>query len=285
MWKLLSQPKTQRVTKKLAEEFCNMEACPQDRNLSEIRLRVYSKAINENRFRPVCWAKTRCMQTGGLHWVRVNGKHTSLLMSMLDPMPEFYATVEEYVCDTLEDVAKLYATYDSKLQSRSVSDINRSFVACIPELAEIPMKTCNMVISALAFHKDGDFFTIKRQPAERAEAIFEEIDFCLWVHKTFGDKKGKGGPLCRIPVCAAAYATYKREEKKATKFWTAVREETGETPDLPDRKLAKFLSTNYARNPGATCKTSRHNRAEPNEFYAKCLHAWNLWREGRKADL
>ncbi len=67
----------------------------------------------------------------------------------MHPLPsELYAVVEVFECDTLDDVARLYSTYDSKLQSRNVGDINRSFASCVPQLAEVDATTINNCVSA-----------------------------------------------------------------------------------------------------------------------------------------
>ncbi len=135
-WKLISKPQTVRVTKKIAKEFAEMDPAPHDRPLSERRLQVYQRIFTDGGFRPCTWAKAICEETNGIY--RVNGKHTSTFLSGLETLPEYYVTIEDYQCDTLEDVARLYATFDSKMQSRTASDINMSFAATIPELRELP---------------------------------------------------------------------------------------------------------------------------------------------------
>lgn len=56
-FKLVGKPVTLQVTRELAEEFVNMDPAPHDRPLSERRLQVYERLLNEGRFRPVTWAK------------------------------------------------------------------------------------------------------------------------------------------------------------------------------------------------------------------------------------
>src|SRR4051812_22803639 len=109
-WKLTGRPKTQKVTKALAKAFVDMEAAPHDRPLSERRLQVYEKLLYMGEFRPVTWASAYCVETGETY--RVNGKHTSIMLSGLEVLPDFFVTIEEYECDTLQDVAKLYSTFD-----------------------------------------------------------------------------------------------------------------------------------------------------------------------------
>src|SRR5262249_19606940 len=130
-WKLVGRPKTIRMTRSFAQEFAQMDPCPHDRPLSERRLSAYRALFLEGTFRPCTWARAYCEETRG--WYRVNGKHTSTILSMMENIPEFYVTVEEYQCDSLNDVARLYATFDSKLQSRNARDIYISFAGTVPE--------------------------------------------------------------------------------------------------------------------------------------------------------
>jgi hypothetical protein len=279
MWKLISTPKTYRVTKKLATEFATMDPCPRDRPLSERRCEVYRKVAAAHGFRPVLWAKANVIETGGEY--RVNGKHTSTVFAGLDPMPELYATIEHYSCDTLEDLARLYSTYDSKIQSRSVADINRSFVSCIEELNDLSMKTVNKVISGISYNKFGEKSS-SMQPMDRAEEIFDNIKFALWVDRIFG-ANSELSYLLRVPVVAAMHATFNKSMIDATVFWQAVRDETGEKPGLPDRKIARFLLTHRSRR--ASREAPKKEHVADRAFYVKCLHAWNAWRRKETSNL
>lgn len=279
-WNLSGNPKTLLITNNLATKFANMEPAPQDRPLSEMRLRVYEKIANEGAFRPVQWASCYCKQTGGTY--RVNGKHTSTLFSQMDPLPtNLYAVVEHYDCDTLNDVSRLYSTYDSKIQSRSTADINRSFAGCVPQLAEIDLATINACVSGYWFSKDLDAYARNNTPAERAEMLLEHHDFVRFVVGIVGRKCGS--PLKRMPVVAAIYSTFVRAPRVADSFWSEVRDDTGAAPSDPTRKLSKFLLLNSGaskRSDGA-----RRHRVKDKEFFVKSLHAWNAYREGVMTNL
>lgn len=261
-----------------------MDKVQHERPLSERRLMVYERLFREGSFRPVTWAKAFCRETKG--WYRVNGQHTSnLLFSWKDKLPEFFVTVEEYECDTLEDVAKLYATFDSKMQSRSSNDIYNSFASTIPELAAIPSRTINKSVSGMAYYTWGTDQHSK-QPAERAELLLDYPEFVLWLNSLTSnierEERGTSAILYRAPVIAAMFGTWQKTKGDATKFWTAVRDETDPSPGMPTRKLAKFLArTGVNMGSGA-----RHLRkADNREFFVKCLHAWNAWRGDETTNL
>jgi hypothetical protein len=59
MYQLKGKPVTQRVTKKLAAEFAEMDPTPRDRPLSERRLSVYRSLWSKGLFRPCTWARRR----------------------------------------------------------------------------------------------------------------------------------------------------------------------------------------------------------------------------------
>lgn len=285
-WKLINKPKTVRVTRVFAKEFADMDPAPHDRPLSERRLSVYRSLFQQGLFRPCTWAKAYCNETNG--WYRVNGKHTSTLLSILETVPEFYVTLEEYSCDTLNDIARLYATFDSKLQSRTSRDINVSFAATVPELACISGRVVNLAVAGMAYHLMGSHAS-RKQPAERAELLLEHTEFVLWLDGLLGlqtkgtleDGRKSAQHLHRSAVVAAAMATWMKAPEKATVFWTAVRDETGEKNILPDRKLAHWLLVTGTNNRGVTTE----KRADEREFYSRCIHAWNAWRKNERTEM
>lgn len=284
-WKLLDRPKTLKATRKLADLFVEMDAAPHDRPLSERRLQVYEKMLAAGQFRPVTWASALCRETGGVY--RVNGKHTSILLSGLEVMPDFYITIEEYECDTLEDVAKLYATFDSTMQSRSARDIYHSFAATSTELVKLPSKVITTAVSGITYAQDGPE-SYKKTPAERAEVLLDYPDFVVWLSVLI-----QGGPtasevnraskqrcahLLRQPSVAAMFATWNKAKAASTEFWEAVRDETGIDPNLPDRKLGRYLML-VTMDHRAMDRPSDKISGSVREVYVRCLHCWNAWRK------
>jgi hypothetical protein len=288
-WQLKGSPKTVRVTNKLAKEWVEMGAAHVDRPLSERRMQVYEKIMAAGGFRPVAWAKAYCKETG--QWYRVNGKHTSTLYSTADlkNLPDQYVVVEEYEADTVEDVARLYATFDSRSQTRTVGDINRSFAAAIPELAPMTDRLINLAVGALAFNiwptTEGGFAgKAYKQPVERAELLFDHVPEVVWLNQILPNTASRNH-LWRMPVAAAMIGTWGKSKAAATEFWTAVRDETGGNPDLPDRKLARWLLTIGADGTGKHTRTRVRYRPEAREFYVRSIHAWNAWRAGKTTEL
>lgn len=290
-WELVGHPKTVKITKKLAADWAAMEPVGADRPLSEIRLQVYAKMLKEGGFRPVSWAKVHVEETGETY--RVNGKHTSTLFSTADP-PEgvqLYAVLEEYRADTSLDASALYATFDSKTQTRTVTDINRQFASVIPELAGYDTVTINLMVGSLNYNIMETNQGNKKTTAAKAEALFENVERIQWVLGIIGHRTGKGrglgitfNPLWRVPVVAAMLKTYDKAKGSATEFWTAVRDETGSSPDKPDRRLAKWLGA-FRLVGGKSDRGVVRYYTQPREFYVRCITAWNAWRGGEKTEL
>jgi hypothetical protein len=279
-WVLAKKPETVKATRKLAEEFANMTPCPHDRPIKPPIMRMLDKAVNEQQLRTCLWAKAFCKATGETY--RVNGKHTSTKLSTVNgELKEWpYVQVEEYVCDTLEDVADLYCTFDPSRSGRSSGDVNRIYLATNPELADVPARTFSACVTAVAYATFEDGYAY-HDPRERAQLALAQPGFVLWFYGVAVTRDGR--VFHRGPVAAAMFKTWQKAQKAATEFWTAVRDATGPTPTLPCRKLSKFLlGTSSAIALGMN---TGKPKATQREFYVRCIHAWNAWRKGEATDL
>lgn len=284
-WQLTGHAKTQRITAELARQFAEMDPAPDDRPLSENRLKVYENVARAGHFRPVEWSVAFCKETGGTY--RVNGKHTSTLFARLPlaDIPPLFAVVQRYECDTLTDVSRLYSTFDSRTQSRTVSDINRTFAACVPSLhGVVAPRLIDLCISAIWYSsKLGDYTRIP--PQERAEVILEHPDFALWANEVLGGKKHSNSHIAIMPVIAAMYATYQKAPRIATTFWTAVKDRDGESVKTPTRRLGEWLLVVKAGRGRYTNTGSRIRKIPEREYFVKCIHAWNAYRAGETTNL
>jgi hypothetical protein len=74
----------------------------------------------------------------------------------------------------------------------------------------------------------------------------------------------------KAPVIAAMYGTFTTSESKAQEFWSHVAK--GDLPDNTDPRAA--LSADLCR-----IKEQREP-VGPGEYYAKCVKAWNVFRNG-----
>lgn len=282
---LADRPRQVRVTKALATEFRDMTPAPADRELSEQRLAAYRRALEMGLFRPtVDWCRAFVEETRE-HY-RVNGKHTSTLLSQLDSIPsEMTACVSEYRCETMDDLAKLYATFDAQEQTRRAGDIYRIFAAIDPTTASMTSRVVSLCVSGVAFAKHGTRYAADTNAAGRAEYLLDGTvrQFASWLSEIVAKKGSKH--VHRVAVVAAMFMTWSKCRKDATEFWTAVIEESGSTPSLPDRKLAKYLITHTVNSGSGARRNAVATRAEPREVCVKAILAWNAFRAGTTTDL
>lgn len=281
MYQLVGTPKTVLATPKLAKRFAEMTPAPHDRVVRDKRIAVYQKMWEQGQFRPVTWAEAYCAETGETY--RVNGKHTSLMLHRSEKWPaDFFVTVEQYNCDSLEDIGRLYATFDSKLASRTTHDINRAFAATVPEFADISDKVIGLAVHGICYYSKTDGYSTTPAP-ERAEEMLSNKPFVLWLNDILG-KTPKVARLTRGAVVAAMFGSYMKNQSQATEFWTAVRDETGTKPNMPDRRLSTFLREKSVSF-GAGARMPASMKVSAREVFVKAIHAWNAWRKNETTDL
>lgn len=275
-WKQISSPKSVLCTRKLVQEFYDMEPCPDDRPYTSKRAAVIKGAIIKGTFRVADFASVYCRATKKTY--RVNGKHTAIVLADLNgKFPAgLHAMVERYEADGLEDVAEIYATFDHRRSSRSPSEINRVFAGSSPELAEIPRRIANTAVSGMSF-AIWEQDSIRHEADERAKLLLEHREFVVWVAAIIS----KSPHLMRASVVAAMFRTYQRTKKAATEFWQQVTDENHASNKHPTRVLARWLLTHdvYA---GAH-HTGRQQLDSPRGMFIRCLVAWNAWRQGRES--
>lgn len=280
-WKMIGEPKTRKLTRGLAEEFSGMAPAPHDRPLNASRCAIIKRALDMGRFRTCEWAKAYCEETKQTY--RINGKHGSTVLAQMNgDFPKgICVVVEEYECPTLQDVADLYCTFDTRSSARSTGDINLIYSACAAELQEVNRLDINLAVAGMSYGIWEEAYR-QRPPEERAQLSIANPDFVLWLVEilTGGGEKGNK-PIRRAPVVGAMFRTWKKSKQAATEFWTAVRDESGSKPDCADRKLAKFLVTSRL----TTKPTSTAKPASQRETFVKCIHAWNAWRSGESTNL
>lgn len=276
-WKL-KDVSVRKATRGLIEEFATMAACPHDRPMSNKRMQVIGAALEGNTFRTCEWAAVHCHETKMTY--RVNGKHTSTqLYTMNGTAPKgLEVIVERYEADTLEDVAKLYATFDTRSQSRSTGDINYAFAASVPELEDIGPKAISLCVTGMSFAIWEEGYG-NRSAEERASLLIAHKEFVKWFWDTIGPKVAESKHLYRGAVVAAMFQTFKKAKGASQEFWTLVKDGSGTVHTTPDRKLNKMLLTNVVRGMGTT------KAMDSREMYVKCLHAWNAWRRNEDTDL
>jgi len=282
MWRKSESTKVLKATKSLATEWANMEGVPNDRLLDPVREARRKKDLDEGRLRDIEWSKCFCEETG--KWYRINGKHTSNMLSKQETIPsDLQIAVQTYHADTLADAADLYATFDDRSSLRTLGDISKATMAAVPELVEFPKKFIGLAVTGMSLAIDGIPPPKRISAADKARRLVTDTQFVIWLHEIFISEK-TAKHLWRGPVVAAIYSTYQKNRKDAFQFWILVRDETSTSPNTADRKLARWLNSVSIDN-GQGAIAPRHKKTNTKECMAKCLTAWNAWRKGMPSDL
>lgn len=270
-WSIVSAPKVVPVTIKLAQAWTELQSINQDRPLSTRRLVAYRKMLYAGKFRPVTWAKCFCRADQITY--RMNGQHTSALFSQQETIAKdsLYAYLEEYLCDEPSDLSDLYSTFDSKLQIRNANDIYNAYASTVPELKTVARTMVGRIISGLAYYKSpttggGNPDTLL---SDRAELIYDFVPFTLWANTVLAHPNSRR--LTKASVIAAMLHTWNVSAAKSTEFWIDVRDELGESIEVPARKLSIYLREQSGSDRRATL--------------CKCITAWNAWRTGKATNL
>lgn len=281
MWRQTEGPKVTKVTKTLATTWSEMKPCPHDRPLRQARVDSHRQSVREGTFRTCEWAWVKCLATQETY--RINGKHTShAFVAEWDTISKKPVSViiSGFEADTLEDVAKLYCTFDSKTAARTANDVYRIYAAAHPELADLPSRTVNLGISGLAYNLWMDNVA-SHTPEDRAELAIQHHQFIVWLQTMLGVTDNKC--IRRGPTVAAMARTWFKSPEDSAEFWSKVRDASGPDRATPDRILNKYLERHAVRS-GMGAQSAK-DQVHPREMFIKCLHAWNAWRRNESTAL
>lgn len=271
--------RSQLVTKQLVSEFVSMTKTEVDRPLSDSRLAELEEELQAGKFTttPV-WACVTCKQDKTTY--RLNGKHTSTLLSRIDgALPKIVVMVERFECDTIEEVASLFCRYDRRLCVRTQRDINRIF-SFAENLQCIPAKIIDNAVTGMNY---SEYRNPGGTQEDRARTLVENREFVVWVNRVLHGTCEESLHLIRGPVFAAMFMTWQKDQKAAAEFWSLVRNGAG-APGTPAKKLERMLLTTGVGF-GKGYKHEKAKKMQGREMTIRCIHAWNAWRQNKNTDL
>lgn len=271
-------PRPVLITKDIAQKHADLPMYGMDRALKAHRMKSYVRMIELGVMRPVPWAIAYCIETGETY--RVNGQHTANAYLAVPKIPaDSYAIMEEYVCDTIADVAHLWKTYDSALSVRNSTEIMRAFAVTDETLTGIATRTLMLIAGAIRIHKDDGMLLVgannRNDIASRADDLLCETDFASWVDTNF--TRAKSPHILRSGAVAAMYATWGKCQRDTDTFWTEVRDESSPDNRSASRKCAKMLWQMFA--------TKKTNPSTVREQYVRCIMLWNAYRRNTSAEI
>ncbi len=208
----------------------------------------------------------------GQHY-RVNGGHSSAMLSGANGhFPRNLPVILRWFrCDEYSDVVGLFSHFDNRKSNRTATDKAKVHKSIHQELARVAPSYINRLLNGIqCFYADG--VTTQGDEDTRTKLIHEETAFLAWAGNFV-----RGRLLGRSGVIACMYRSYYASASLANEFWSMVLKESAPKPDHPTRVLARFLSEMDL--PG------EKGRWDSRALYAKCIHAWNAWQEGKKTTL
>lgn len=269
-------PRLVPVTYELAAKFRDMERFPRDRELKGYLKESIRQAVLNGEFRGSEWASAFCRDTG-LEY-RINGKHTSHVFCELfesGHVLECTQLIRRYICDTVEDASRLYATFDSPQSARTKQDIVKAFAVSCPALADLPIKELSLITAGLAYNH-WELQAYIKKPVEQCSLLLQHADFAVWAAGILGERAKNSKHIHRRSVVAAMARTWLKCHAAANDFWPKVRDDCDDPSKSPIRWLYRWLVVHTI---GAGNRIPGKQKSGDKEMFVRCLQAWNAWRK------
>lgn len=265
------------ATPELAMDTATHPKWKGERDLSKTRMAFLEGELEQGRFYSPTWV----FATLNGKRYRVNGQHTSnLLANANGHFPKgLSVNIIEFHCESENDLAELFATFDRPESARSMRDIIGAHAAQHEGLAGISARNVARGTAGILFARrqtGQSKGAIGRD--DRARLVHDHADYLKWVSPIIAIR-----PLDREAVAAAIFLSSRVDREAAMKFWLAVHDGSEQNHRGPSRVLQSFL-LNLKIDERAR-GTNREQRWPPRAIFVKCIHAWNAWRRGAISDL
>jgi hypothetical protein len=276
----MEKPRLMKATPALARKFRDMERFPRDRDLNLRRLEFVKTTMRSGEFRGSEWVSALNRDDGKIY--RLNGRHTST--AMCDLFEEGVSIdanmlVREYACDTLEDMARLWSTFDPAQSARRKPDILRSFAGAEPALSEVSSRTLSLATAGLAFNL-WEVESSRKPVVDQAMLLLQNVEFARWFADIVHDQSSCSH-MRRIAVAAAMARTYFKNKAAATEFWLKIRDDCDDPVRSGSRVLYRWLLKHSLGGEKGRGKENASSR----EMFVRCLLGYNAWRKGEDTKL
>lgn len=269
------------VTPKKAAEFLRHNTYEGQRNKSPRHIQELGEKLVDGRFHNGQVA----LIYNGSTWL-ADGQHQC--EASIVTGKSFPATLLEFTAedgDTKEDVAEVFAQFNVD-RSRSRGDIAWIY-GCQIGMETWPRKCvtlCNTALGWLASNCGNYNGKSTLTKDESARLLSKKRKACEFVHDmAFQGADGAAKHLLRSPTVAAMIATFEKSHADAEVFWAAVRDGDMLKRTDPCFVLREFLlRSNVALGGGAR---SGDVTVSQREMFAKCIHAWNAYRQKKTTSL
>ncbi len=275
MYKESRQPADKLVTPKEAEAYLAINNFPGQRAYNPFKGRLYAENMESGTHRRIDIAVAKVRETG-IDYL-MNGQHNCQAVIIYGK--PYQASVSYYMCDTMEDAWRLFATFDvhsSRTEQQFMHSRRELFTD--ERLHTIPLRVlqaCGTALTILTDGKTDPRFCPPKNKIKTIKADYVEKypDDVIFVSQ-FKDYRH----MMVIGCVTAIIATSRKNKQEATLFWSRVA--TGEmlTRNDPRAKLRDaLLDTSFLGN-------VRGGENRQRAIYTLCIVWWNSWRsnDGRK---
>jgi hypothetical protein len=282
----IKKTETVVITRDLAQKIYLSKTYETDRPLRKQTLENLRDKIRRHQTTYFDWSIAHCVEND--EHIRVNGQHSSYLFSTeFEPDGSYEARISTYECDTMEDVATLWAQFDSQSSSRKQIDVIRPILANTCFFVNKKSKSGSnktshkSALAAMAAMSEVFFSSrgiVAATHEQKAQLAKENIDFCQWIVDLIDD--GRKNDFCKHGVVVAMLQTYCEDKQKAEAFWKATILET-DPIDTPTRCLSQALHNVRALDLHDKKLSKKYDAKDTWEFCKICMEAWALYRAGK----
>lgn len=265
------QPVFKDITPKDAEAFLAINNFPGQRVYNAIKGRSYADKMASGEQRRIEIAVAKVKENGRDYLM--NGQHNcNAILIRGKPYP---GVVSYYMCDTMEDAWRLFATFDvHATRTESQFMASRRGLFTDERLRNVQLRTLQCCGTALYSLGSGTEPTFNLQACQRKtdkpDAVAKFAEDVLFVSK-FSEYRDM---LIVVPVVTAMIATYRKNPAAANDFWSFVASGEMLASQDPRKKLREILL-----RPGRI--SSLRGRDRNKALYSLCVSWWNAWRDGK----
>lgn len=251
----------------MAEKHKSLRAAPVERDLDPKHVAELAKRVRAGLAIAFNWATA---QFDG-NTIRMNGQHSSLaVLECGDDLPARMAIhVDHYEADNTVGLGLLFRQFDSRLSARSRADVAGAYQGLVPELAVLGRKRVKLGVEGIAWYTRA----IEKLPTASGDDLYTSLlqpvyhPFLAWLDTVLSIKTPE---MEKAPVVAAMYGTFLQSQTGAQDFWShAAKDDLADDSDPRAVLSRELVRIKEEREPVA-----------PAAYYAKCVKAWNAFREG-----
>lgn len=270
-----------KLNQEIADRHLSLPSLEYERRLDNNHVAYLMNCMKRGTFRAEQCNLSTCVFDGVEY--RTNGQHTCWARTLLedgDYEPEI--RLIKYRADNEEQIRDLYATTDRALP-RTKGHVVVARLYETEEFDGISKDTIKRLSEGLGVWLWESQTERKRHDADdRAQRLKTEHNGLAIAVARFLTANGKNSEtkhLYRGPCIGAMFATFDKNQQRASEFWEVVRTGIGVTERGDPRHSLRnnLLSASVSLGPGTlTGKKS----ASQEEMYRWCVLAWNAWRKG-----